>query len=131
MKIIRSIAAAVLALALISNVNLAPDNRLVEASEIPAAHNCDHSACEREIAHLKEELEEAANCSILLLRIELEIAPGLLGEWAQIEFLSDPIKISAEAAQNLSVGDNLCQEEEEGWNLLACRIIVEELLPCN
>lgn len=131
MKIIRNIAAAILALALISNVNLASDSRLVEASEIPAAHNCDHSACEREIARLEAELEEAGQCSILLLRIELEIIPGLLGEWAQIEFLSDPIEISAEAAESLSIGDNLCQEAAEGWNLLACRIIVEDLIPCT
>ena len=132
MKIIRNLAAILLALALISNWSADSDHRLAEAAE-NAHHSCDHSACQAEIAILEAELEEAQLSCSLVLRIELELAPGLLGNWAQLHFESIPLEIRAEAAQDLAIGQNLCRsagsEENFFSHLLACRIIVADLAP--
>lgn len=129
MKIIRNLFLIFLALALISNGNQENSDRLAETPE-NISHSCDHSACEREIALLEAELEDARRSCSLLLRIEIELVPGLLGDWAQLRFHSAPIEISAEAAEALHIGQDLCQGTEGEWNIIACRIIVEDLVHC-
>lgn len=126
MKMLRNLILIFLALSLISGRNR--EDRLAEASE-QIVHSCDHSACQEEIALLEAELAEASQSFSLRLRIEMEFFPGLLGDWAQLEFHSDAILISAAAAENLSLGDDLCQAIDSEWNIIACRIIVEELIP--
>lgn len=128
MKILRNLLVIFLALALISGRDQEADDRLAEASE-NVRHSCDHSACEQEIAILEAELDAARKSCLLELRIEIEFVPGLLGDWARLEFQCDPIEISAQAAQSLCVGDDLCQKLDSDWNIIACRIIVEDLIP--
>lgn len=89
MKIIRNIAAVLIALSLFAGWSPGSGQRLAEASE-NAQHSCDHSACQAQIANLEAELEEARQSCSLVLRIELEMIPGLLGDWAQLDFHSAP-----------------------------------------
>lgn len=129
MKILRNFLVILLALFLLNGGGRDGDSRLAAASE-NANHVCDHSACAEEVALLELELKEAKRSSILVLRVELELLPGLLGDWARLDFHSAPLEISGSMADGLCVGQDLCQSQEERFidRLLGCRIIVEELI---
>lgn len=136
MRIFRSIIAIIIAIFLISNIDRESDNRLAASEE--AVFISDHSACEAVIAareaeneSLRIELAEAQRSVDLILRIEIEVAPGFFGDWASICFRSAPIRINAAAAEGLIEGDDLGSSLISDSALLAriidCRIIVERV----
>ena len=130
MRIFRSIIAIAIAIFFISNIDRESDNRLAAPEE--AAIISDHSACESviaareaEIDHLRIQLAEAQRSADLILRIEIEIAPGMFGDWASICFRSAPIRISAAAAEDFSQG------EELGSSLISDSAILERIIDCR
>lgn len=136
MRIFRSIIAIAIAIFFFSNIDRESDNRLAAPEE--AAIISDHSACEAiiaaregEIDSLRSELAEAQRSVDLILRIDIEIAPGLFGDWSVIRFRSGAIRINAAAAEALSRGDDLCSQLLSDSAILAriidCRIIVESI----
>lgn len=136
MRIFRSIIAIAIAIFLISNIDRENDSRLAAPEE--AVIISDHSACEAAIAAreaenevLRIELAEACRSVDLILGIDIEIAPGIFGDWSIIHFRSGPIRINAAAAEGLSQGDDLSSNLISDSALLAriidCRIIVESI----
>lgn len=136
MRIFRSILAIIIAISLISSIDRESGNRL-EASE-EAIIISDHSACEAAIAareaendSLRIQLAEANRSVDLILRIDIEIAPGLFGDWSTIHFHSGSIRINAVAAEALSEGDELGSQLLSNSAILAhiidCRIIIESI----
>lgn len=129
MKIIRNIITISLALCLLSNINRKAESAHAAEENI---HICSHSACEAEIAILEAELEAAQLSCSLILQIELEAIPGLLGDWARISFQSIPIEINAAAAEHLRIGEDLCRDSDSGEGLMDriidCRIIIADII---
>lgn len=136
MRIFRRIIAIAIAIFFIFSIDRESDNRLAAPEE--AVIISDHSACEAALAareaeneSLRIQLAEASRSVDLILRIDIEIAPGLFGDWSVIRFRSGPIRINAAAAQSLSEGDDLSSALISDSAILAhiidCRIIVDSI----
>lgn len=130
MKIIRNIIVIILAWSLIANANLGADQG--SAASDYAAHSCDHSGCEERIANLENELAQAQQCCTVILRVELELVPGILGDWAVIRFNSRAIEVGRTACEGLEIGMDISQSiaEESDWleHIIDCRIIIADII---
>lgn len=130
MKIIRNIIVIILAWSLISNWSAGSEQGAAAAESI--IHSCDHSGCEETIATLEQELAQARACCSVILRVEIEIVPGILGDWAVMSFNSQAIRINRAACENLAVGMDISESiaGEESWlsHIIDCRIIVADIV---
>lgn len=129
MKIIRNIIVIILAWSLISGWSAGTDQSAAAAESI--LHSCDHTGCEETITKLEQELAQAQACRNVILRVEIEIVPGILGDWAVLSFNSQAIRINRAACEGLEIGMDLSESitGEESWlsRIVDCRIIVADI----
>lgn len=136
MRIIRNMVLAIIVVLAFTGIDRTAGNQpITPEDEIIVS---DHSVCEtiiddqqQQIDALRNEVQELRRSADLVLRIEIEVIPGVFGDWSVIRFHSGAIRISQAVADTLTIGEEIdsipISESAILGRIIGCRIIVESI----